>query len=235
MRDLKKQERAAIEAVARQFSATWEKSRDPADANLLIEGKQVAVEIKTLEPRGTARANVAKPKLRFDKVVIRLMERLHATLDKIVPDGMTVLLALTAPIRLPSKTVVVLEDKIQILLERKSPGGDQQDTIHGNRVQIRLLRDESKRAPKLIGFVHNSDSDPLLLLDMSQELLEFISAVAGRQAPRQAGDRWLVIISARGSSCLEVYRTIYSQMRMATRFKKIVMVFGDGRVGTLTE
>jgi hypothetical protein len=32
VRDLKKQERAAIEAVARRFSATWEQSRDTADA-----------------------------------------------------------------------------------------------------------------------------------------------------------------------------------------------------------
>jgi hypothetical protein len=29
MRDLKKQERTAIEAVARRFSATWEKGSDP--------------------------------------------------------------------------------------------------------------------------------------------------------------------------------------------------------------
>ena len=32
MRDLKKQERTAIEAVARRFSATWEKGSDPPDA-----------------------------------------------------------------------------------------------------------------------------------------------------------------------------------------------------------
>jgi hypothetical protein len=30
-----------------------------------------------------------------------------------VPDGMTVLLTITAPIRLPSKTAASLEDKIQ--------------------------------------------------------------------------------------------------------------------------
>jgi len=42
------------------------------------------------------------------------------------------------------------------------------------------------------------------------------------------------VTSARGTSCLEAYRYIYSQLRMATNFKKILMVFGDGRVGTLT-
>jgi 6-phosphogluconolactonase/glucosamine-6-phosphate isomerase/deaminase len=85
-----------------------------------------------------------------------------------------------------------------------------------------------------MGFVHNPDSDPLLLLNMTRELLELLSADAGRPAPGLVVDRWLVVISAGGISCLEAYRYIYSQLRMATDFKKIFMVFGDGRVGMLT-
>jgi hypothetical protein len=126
--------------------------------------------------------------LRFDKVATRLIERLQATLGETVPDGLTVLLTITAPIRLPSKTAAALEDKIQTLLGRGSRGRDEKDTIHGNRVQIRLLRDQSERAPKMIGFVHHSDSDPLLLLNMTRELLELISGEAGRQVTRLAGD-----------------------------------------------
>src|SRR5713101_1635945 len=224
IRDLKKQERTAIEAVARRFSATWEVGSNPPDAYIMVAGKR----------GGTGQGNGAKPRLRFDKVATRLIERVQATLGEAVPDGMTVLLTITAPIRLPSKTAASLEDKIQTLLGRGSPGRDEKDTIHGNRVQIRLLRDGSERAPKMLGFVHNSDSDPLLLLNMTRELLELISAEAGRRAPRLAGDRWLVVISAEGISCLEAYRYIYSQLRMATDFKKILMVFGDGRVGMLT-
>jgi hypothetical protein len=234
MRDLKKQERTAIEAVARRFSATWEKGTDPPDAYIIIAGKRVAVDIATLKQRGTGQGDAAKPRLRFDKVATRLIERLHATLGETVPDGITVLLTITAPIRLPSKTAASLEDKIHTLLGRGSTGRDEKDTIHGNRVQIRLLREESERAPKMIGFVHNSDSDPLLLLSMTSEMLELVGAEAGRQAPRLADERWLVVISARGMSCLEAYRYIYSQLRMASDFKKILMVFGDGRVGMLT-
>ncbi len=147
---------------------------------------------------------------------------------------MTVLLTITTPIRLPSKTAASLEDKIQTLLGRGSPARDQKDTIHGNRVQIRFLRNESEQAPKMIGFVHNSDSDPLLLLNMTRELLELISAEPGRRARRLAGDRWLGLISAGGISCLEAYRDIYAQLCKATDFKKVLMVFGDGRVGMLT-
>ena len=234
MRDLKTQERAAIEAVARRFSATWEEGSDPPDAYLMVDGKRVAVGIATLEGCGTGRGNAAGPRLRFDKVATRVIERLRATLGETVPDGMTVLLTITAPIRLPAKTAAALEDKIRELLGRGSPGRDEMDTIHGNRVRIRLSRDESERAPKMIGFVHNPDSDPLLLLHMTRELLELIGAEAGRRAPRLAGDRWLVVISAGGISCLEAYRYIYSQLHIATDFEKILMVFGDGGVGILT-
>ena len=235
MKDLKKHERTAIEAVARHFSATWEKGSHPPDAYIMTAGKRVAVDIATLKPRGTAQASAAKPRLRFDKVATRLIERLQATLGETVPDGMMVLLTITAPIRLASKTAASLEDKIQTLLARRSPGRDEKDTIHGNRVQIRLLKHKSERAPKMIGFVHNSDSDPLLLLNMTSELLELISTDACKRAPNFAGDRWLVVLTAAGSSCLEAYRYIYSQLPAATRFKKTLMVFGDGRVGTLTE
>ena len=42
------------------------------------------------------------------------------------------------------------------------------------------------------------------------------------------------MISAEGISCVEAYRYIYSQLRMATDFMKILMVFGDGSVEVLT-
>ena len=234
MRDLNKQERAAIEAVARRFAATWEKGSDPPDAYIKVAGKRVAVDITTLKRRGTGHGDDARPRLRFDKVVTRLMERLQATLGESVPDGMTVLLTVTAPIRLPSKTAAALEDKIRTLLGRRSARRDEKATIHGNRVQVRLSRGESERAPRMIGFVHNPESDPLLLLNMTGELLDLIRVRAGKRAPRLSGDRWLVVISARGSSCFEAYHYIYSQLRMASEFQKALMVFGDGRVGMLT-
>jgi len=234
MPDLTKRERTAIEAVAQQFSATWEPGRRPPDAYLMFSGKPVAVNVTTLKRRRTGQSN-AKPHLRFDKVATRLMDRLRTSLAETVPEGMTVLLSVTAPIRLPSKTAASLEDNIKTLLARRSPGRDHKDTIHGNRVHIRFLKHESDRAPKTIGFVHNPASDPLLLFNMTRELLdELLRYQAGRRAPGLAGDRCLIAISAEGISCLEAYRYIYSQLRMATGFSKMFMVFGDGRVGTLT-
>lgn len=235
MSDWKKHERAAIEAVARRFSATWGKSQGASGASITVDGRLIAVTIATLKRLGTGRRNVAKPRLRFDKVATSLIERLQATLGGIVPDGMTMLLTVTAPICLPSKTAAALEDETQFLLRRKSSGRDVKETIHGNRVRIRILRGESKRAPKMIGFVHNSDSNALLLLNMAQESIEQIGAESGKRVPGLAGIRWLVVISPRGISCPEVYRYIYSQLRAAAGFRKILAVNGDGHVDVLME
>lgn len=233
MSDLNKQKRAAIEAVAIRFSATWEKGGDSPDAYIAVAGKRVAVDIATLNRCGTGLGGAARPRLRFDKVETRLIERLRAGLGKTVPDGMTLLLAVTAPIRLPLKTASALEDKIQTLLERGAPRRDEKDTIHGNRVQIRFLRHGSERAPKMIGFVHNSDSDPLLLLNMTGELLDLISTETRRRATRLACDKWLVVTGTGGFSNLEAYRYICSQLRAAADLQKILMAFGDGRVEVL--
>ena len=232
--DVKKQERAAIDAVARRFSATWEQGPDRPDAYLIVAGNRVAVDVTNLKPRGPAHSHAAQPRLRFDKVATRVVGRLQASLDDAVPDGMTVMLTITAPIRVPSKTAASLEDTIHTLLGRRSPGRDTKETIYENRVRIRLLRHGSERAPKVIGFVHNADSNPLLLLNMTCDLVELLSAEADRRAPGIAGDRWLVVISAGGMSCVEAYRYIYSQLGMATDFRKVLMVFADGQVGILT-
>lgn len=233
LKDLKEQERAAVQAVARRFSATWEDGSDPPDAYVTVAGKRVAVQITTL--RSASQGPAVELRLRFDKVATRVIERLRAALDETVPDGMTVLATCTAPIHLASKTAAAMEERIRALLARRPPGGDEKDTIRGNRVRIRVLRDVCERAPKLMGFVHNSDSDPLLLLDMAQESLEQVGALSGGPTARDEGDQWLVVISPHGAPYLKAHRSIYSQLRGATDFSKILMVCGDGRVEVLAE
>lgn len=81
------------------------------------------------------------------------------------------MVTLTAPIRLASKTTAALEAKIVALFARRQYGTDVRAVIHGNRARIRLVRAASPRAPKLVGFVHNADSNPVPLLDAAEELL----------------------------------------------------------------
>jgi hypothetical protein len=235
MSELRKRERAAIEAVARHFSATWERGEDPPDAYLTIASKRIAVEVTTIRQRIADRGGLTKPRLRFDKVALGLVRRLQAALCESVPDGKMLILTITAPIRVPSKTAAALEDKIRTYLARPSAQVEAKDTIHGNQIRVRLVKGGSKRTSKVIGFVHNPDSDPDVLLDITHSLIERIGAKAGEGAPALfAGDRWLVLASEDRLSHIEPYRHVYSQLSIPTDFKKMLMVLAGGRIETLT-
>ena len=157
MSGLGKRERAALEAVARHFSATWEKGEAPPDAYLTIARKRIAVEVTTTKQRIAGRGGLTKPRLRFDRVALRVIRRLQAALSASVPDGTTLILTITAPIRVPSKTAAALEDNIRTYLARQSAQGEAKYTIHGNQIRVRLVKGGSRRTTKVIGFVHNPD------------------------------------------------------------------------------
>jgi hypothetical protein len=100
-------------------------------------------------------------RFRFDKVAIRMIERLQANLADAVPAGIAVVVTIAAPIRLASKTTVSVEEQVRTLLQRGATERDKRLTIHGNHVGIRFVRHASPQASKIIGFVHNPDTNPL--------------------------------------------------------------------------
>ena len=109
-----------MDAVAERFSGSWETGSDIADDYIVAGGKRVAVEITTLKRRGVRQRGDGKPGLRFDRVAMRLIERLEANLAEVVPDGVTLLLTITAPIRLPSKTAAAVERAMACGDQRRS-------------------------------------------------------------------------------------------------------------------
>jgi hypothetical protein len=236
MSKLRKHEQAAIEVVAKHFSATWEKGDvDSPGAYVTIAGKRIAVEVTAINQRIAERGDLTKPRLRFDRVALRLVGGLQAALSEFVPDGEAVILTITAPIRLPSKTAAALESKIRDCLARRSAQVKVKDTIYGNQVRVRLVKGVSRRMSKVIGFVHNPDSDPDVLLRLTQSLLQHIGAAADKRPPEKfTGDRWLVVANKHGLSYIETYRHVYSQLSISTDFKNILMVLAGGRVETLT-
>ena len=234
MSGLGKRERAALEAVASHFSATWEKGEAPPDAYLTIARKRIAVEVTTTKLRIADQDAHTKPRLRFDRVALGFVRRLQAALSASVPDGRTLILTITAPIRVPSKTAAALEDNIRTYLARQSAQGEAKYTIHGNQIRVRLVKG-SRRTTKVVGFVHNPDSGPDVLFDITLSLIERIGAKARTGAlARSAGDRWLVLAGDDRFSYIEPYRHVYSQLSIPTDFKKILMVLADGRIETLT-
>jgi len=233
-RGLGKKERDAIEAVARHFSATWEKGEGSSGAFLAIGRKRIAVEVATIKQRIAERPD--KFRLRFDKVVFEVVGRLQADLSDAVPDGKVVIVTITAPIRLASKTTAMLEDRIRACLARKSARAEIKDTIHGNHIQIRVVKSGAAQSPKVIGLVHNPHPNPEMLLDMMQSVIQTIGAAASDWAPvRSAKGRWLVVVDEGGFPHLETYRRIYEQLSIPTDFEKILMVFAGGRVAALAD
>jgi hypothetical protein len=222
-----KQEQAAIQAVARHFGATWEAAGN--GFNISIGGTRIAVEVTTLDQR----IDGTRPRLRSDKVARRLIGRLQAAL--FVPDGITVLLTITAPIRHPSKTAEALEEQIGARLEHRPTQLLCKDTIHGNQVQFLFIRSTSRQRPRVIGLVHDPAADPGMLLNLTGSLLEQIGTAAEKPTPAGSSiERWLVVSADGGPVQLGTYRQIYRQLPIPTGFAKIIMVFDGDRVGSLT-
>jgi hypothetical protein len=129
--------------------------------------------------------------LRFDRVAVGLIERVEAAVRDVVPDGIIVGLTVTAPIRVDSKTAAALEERIRALL-RRSKTADVTTTIFGNRVRIRFINVDAAVGPKVIGFVHNPDTDSRLILDVAQftcHALQHGSRPVRRKRPRVNNQR----------------------------------------------
>jgi len=164
-------------------------------------------------------------------VATGLIERLRAALADVVPEGATVVLTITAPIRLPSKTADDLEARVRRLLARRPPGRDVTATVHGNGVRIGLVRDGSAGVPRVIGFVHNPGTDARRLVQMTREILSILAADPGPRRSRRGGERSRVVVSADGSEWLTVYRAIEAQLGASTGSATLRIVFRDGEVG----
>ena len=235
MSALRKEERAAIEAVAAQLPASWEEGGGSPDAYMTIGGKRIAVEVAAIGRRSAAGEDRAKPCLRFDRVVLRLIGGLRDALREVVPDGQAVMLTVTAPIRLPGKTAAALESRLRDCLARRSTKVEMAETIHGNRVRLRIVKGVSAKASKVIGFVHNPETDAEIVLNLAQSLLQEIGAAADKPQPKKfTGERWLVIADEDGFLQIEIYRQVHAQLSIATGFKKILMVLAGGRVESLS-
>lgn len=146
-------------------------ARSQAATSVKIAGRKTATKALTF-------ADVKEPRLRFDKVAVGLVKRLQSALSKSVPDGRTVVVTITAPILKDSKTGLVLEDKIRELLATRR--AQLKATIHGNRIQVRVLEGGTSQTSKLVGFVHNPKPDPEVLFDITRFLLASIGSGKGR-------------------------------------------------------
>jgi|SRR5579859_633991 len=115
--------------------------------------------------------SAAKLGLRFDRVVVRALGDLRAWADNAVPEGAAVIVTISAPIRLPAKTVEALRERIAALLSSADPARDWSGAAHGNQVGLRLVRRAADQRLKLVGFVHNPSTGAGDLLDLAERWL----------------------------------------------------------------
>jgi hypothetical protein len=106
--------------------------------------------------------------LRFDKVAVRFVSGLQSALREDVPRGKTVLLAVTAPIRIPKQTASVLEERVRCWLRRSPESAELHDIINGNQIQVRLVNGSATTLSTVLAFVHNPGIDVDALFDAAQ-------------------------------------------------------------------
>jgi hypothetical protein len=129
--------------------------------------KVSAIEADAVEREIIAQLRGAKLRLRFDRVALRLVGRLKAGLANAIPEGQIVLFTISAPIRLPGKTAIVLE-----AIMRSDPSdAERREIVHDNEVRIRRLKGVAKHMPKVLGFVHSVESDAGAILALAEARL----------------------------------------------------------------
>ena len=99
--------------------------------------------------------------LRFDRVALRVLAEVRAFVEAAAPAGVGVLMTLTAPIRLPGRTVEAVTAELGGRLSGPAQGGDLVLAMHGNEVRLRVL--SGVGAERFVGFVHNPGSAERLL------------------------------------------------------------------------
>jgi hypothetical protein len=231
MRSLSELERAAMMSVARHFRASLEHGADPRDAYLIIAGKRIAVEVTAPGAGVFRRSRPKPPRLRFDRVVVGLLGRLRAALTGRVPQGAAAVVTITAPIRLASRTAAVLEETIGALPRARSGRPPLRKTVNGNQIRAQIMRSGGTSRSPLAGFVHNRDSDPGVLFDLTRALLRIGST--RRSRPGFSGDRWLVIATEQERAWIPTYRHACSELFAPADFQRIVLVGAAGEVSTL--
>jgi hypothetical protein len=166
-------------------------------------------------------------------VALEFVSRVRAALQGQVADDRTIVVTLTAPIRLASKTAAALASRILSRVPGRATAGRSMHRIHGNRIQIWMLQGGSRMTSKLVGFVHNPDADPRILVEVTRALLAGMGPQ--RRAPaRRCGARWLLIENQDDLLPIDTYRNVCQQLRLGTAFERLLVTLPDGRIERLS-
>jgi hypothetical protein len=121
-----------------------------------------------------------------------------------------------------------MAEKIRSLVTARAAPARLTDRIYGNDIQAHVLKGGTTRTSKLIGFVHNPDSDPAILIDVTRSLLARADSRQGA-----AGSRWLVVAAQDSPVPIETYRHVCAQLGLRAVFDKTLVVLSGGQIASL--
>lgn len=221
-------EEFAITSVERKFGGTWRVGENPPDAYLKIGAREIAVEISTLmqhvtDDRGT------RPRLSDDRPAIDLANELDAELHGLIPDGQTVGLVLSSPIRKFRQTKTALAKQLRERLpDGKSFTAETVIEINGNVIKIQRHYDHRDNK-KMWGVITNSSSSPNIM-ENARNILEERIAVKTKKCAGIVGNNplWLVLINDYFLADASNYKNVLSSFSPVHPFEKVVLVNTDG-------
>jgi hypothetical protein len=228
---LREDEEFVINAVARAFSGTWRPGEDPPDAYLAVGPEAIAVEITTLtqhvtDDRGT------RPRLSDDIATAKLANDLNDELQSLIPDGYTIGLILSSPIREPRKTKAALAEIIRShLLDLSSLVPDRKLDVRGNPVTLYADHHGEMQYKKVSAAFMNRGSNPDIQENVAHILEERIAAKSQSCARlREHGPLWLALLNDYWLTDADTYRHALSLMTISHPFQKLLLIGGDGSV-----
>ena len=188
----------------------------------MSKGERVVMDVVSVASQVPRRTKVDPPRLRFDRVVLRVFSDLRGALQDALPGGVTVVITLTAPIRLASKTTAAIETNVRKLLEKGASKASTTRTIETNEVRVQVLRGKKTATSPLIGFVHNRDSDPAILFSLTRALLRCAESL-------KPGARVLRVEMRDEPRWTRTYAHVCAGVFGRNGFQRILLVDTDGK------
>ena len=121
----------------------------------------------TIEEEITSRVVAAGIRIRSDKVALRLLACVKAGVAPTLAADQSIAFTVTAPIKLPAKTCAALLEWLLDHLDCR----DLRTTINGNEVRARITNNTTSDKPRVVGFVHNAESNADLVLEIAETSL----------------------------------------------------------------
>jgi len=225
-------ERIALEAIAKHLAGARIRGRARGDALVRLADNRVTLTVVALTPQAAQARRSARPHLRLDRVALEVVSRVRTAIQGRVPDKRTIVVAITAPIRVAAKTAAALSSRILSRVSGRARAERSLYRIHGNSIQIWILQGGIGTTSKLVGCVHNRDVDPRIFVEVTRALLAAIGPHR-RAAARRYRARWLLIENQDDRLPIETYQNVCQQLRLATAFERLLVALPDGRIETL--